>query len=86
MAVKVKTKNGKTVTILNPSEKGAKYAREIREGQRYTNDYEQKTNEKGLVEKLTPEQAAYRAGYLDHQKETNKIFKKANPNYKRKTR
>ena len=38
MAVKWKTQKGNVITLLNPAEKGKKYAKELREGKKYTND------------------------------------------------
>lgn len=38
MAVKVTSKSGKVVTLLNPSEKGKKFAKEIKTGMKTTND------------------------------------------------
>ena len=37
MATEITTKKGKKITLLTPSEKGAKYSRELREGRRFTN-------------------------------------------------
>lgn len=56
--------DGKTVTLLNSSGKGAKYAAELRDKQHYTNDGRLKTNEDGTVKPLTNEEKAYRSGYL----------------------
>lgn len=74
MAVKILKNNGKTVTLLNPSEKGAKYADELRNGTRYTNDGRYKADKDGVVLGLTKEQRSYRAGYLDAQKDSAKAY------------
>lgn len=72
--------------LLNPSEKGRKYASEMRTGRALTNDFKRKKNNKGSNIKLTKIQLAYRAGYLDHVKDSNRAFKSNHPNYKRKTK
>lgn len=73
MAVKVvDKKTGKTKTLLNPSEKGGKFARELREDRRYTNDGRAKS---GKAQYLTNEGRAFRAGYLEAQKDSAKCFK-----------
>ena len=82
----VESKKGKKVYLLNPSEKGRKYAAEMRHGKAITNNYRRKMDEKtGKQVVLTKEQMAYRAGYLQHQKDSNKAFKSKHPRYKRKT-
>ena len=75
MAVEVKTKKGKTVTLLNPSEKGAKYARELKTGKKRTNagSWKLDKNKKGI--NLTDVERAYRAGYLDAQGDSAKCYK-----------
>lgn len=74
-----KTKKGKEVTIYDPSERGAMYANDLKNG----------TNIKG--QELTPEQKAYRAGYLKSQNDSAKAynarkFKEENPDYKNRTK
>ena len=70
VGVKVKTKSGKTFTLLNPSEKGAKAAVELRSGRNiYTGEY------------LSDTQLAFRSGYLAAQKDSAQCF-----NAKRKKR
>ena len=54
-----------------------RYASELSEGVGLTKG--------GKVKELTPEMRAYRAGALDQAKRQAKIFKKKNPDYKRKT-
>ena len=78
------TKSGKVVTYLNPAEKAAKAARELKDNRKYTNDGSVKSNAP-----LTKEERAWRAGYLDSQKASTKAFKsqqkKAGKDYQRKT-
>ena len=75
MAVKIRGNNGKMITLLNPSEKGEKFADELRNGIRYTNDGRYKVDKNGTVLGLTPEQRAYRAGYLAHSKDSARAWK-----------
>ena len=74
MAVQIKDKKGRTRTLLNPSEKGAKFAAELRTGIRKTNDGRNKADKNGDVG-LTKEQRAYRSGYLDAQKDSARAWK-----------
>jgi len=61
--VKVKTKNGKTFTLLNPAEKSAKSAVELRSGRNiYTGAY------------LTNTQKSWRSGYLAAQKDSANCY------------
>lgn len=53
MAFKFKTKKGKEVTLLNPSEKGRKFAEELRYGVRLTNDFSTKRDKDGNYLGLT---------------------------------
>lgn len=83
---KVKTKNGKTVFLLNPSEKAKKYSIEIKHKKALTNNGMRKIDEKtGKQIKLSGKQLAFRAGYLAHQKDSNNAFKSKHPHYRRKT-
>ena len=75
MAVKIRGNNGKMITLLNPSEKGEKFADELRNGIRYTNEGRYKVDKNGTVLGLTPEQRAYRAGYLAHSRDSAKAWK-----------
>ena len=85
MAVKVKNRNGREVTLLNPSEKGTKFVLEMRSGVKHTNDFTPKVDKKsGELLRLTKDQQAYRAGYLDAQKDSSKAFKAKHPRYKSK--
>ena len=71
--------------LLNPSEKGRKFSSEMRTGCALTNDFRRKKDKNGRNIKLTKVQRAYRAGYLDHEKDSNRAFVAKHPNYKRKT-
>lgn len=70
MAVIVKNKKGKDVTLLSPKEKGHKYASELRNDYRFTNDMAVK--QVGLSDK----ERAYRAGYLQARKDIGKAAAK----------
>lgn len=74
---KVRTNNGKTITLLNPSEKAGKYAAELKTGIRYTNEGGYKADANGDVG-LSDTQRAYRSGYLDARKDDAKAFKSKN--------
>ena len=74
MAVKVVNRNGKTVTLLNPAEKGRKYAAEMRAGIHATNDRKVKRDGNGKAKRLTSKERAYRAGYLDARKDSAKAY------------
>lgn len=70
--------------LLNPSERSRKYTIEMRHKRALTNDGHRKTKD-GKPVYLTKEQLAFRAGYLEHQKDSNRAFKSKHPRYKRKT-
>ena len=72
-------------TLLSPSQKGAKYSQELREGHCYDNTGKLFDDGDGPVP-LSYAQRSYRAGYLDAQKDAHKIFRKQNPDYQRKTK
>lgn len=73
--------------LLNPSEKGMKYAFELKTKHAITNAGKRKIDKKtGRTKKLTKEQLAFRAGYLEHQKDSNRAFRAKHKNYKRKTK
>ena len=72
--------------LLNPSERAHKYAVELRHKKALTNAGKRKMDKKtGVQIRLTKEQQAFRAGYLQHQKDSNKAFRAKHPRYKRKT-
>ncbi len=60
--------DGSTKTLLTPAGKGEKYASELRDGVRYTNNGEVKKNG------LTKQGRAYRSGYLDAQKDARSAY------------
>ena len=68
-------KNGKKITLLNPSEKGEKYAKELKKGKKIRNDGSYALDDKKKSISLTKAQRAYRAGYLDAQKDSARCFK-----------
>ncbi len=73
--------------LLNPAEKGLKYSIEMRHKRALTNSGKRKIDKKtGKTKVLTEKQLAYRAGYLAHQKDSNKAFRAKHPRYKRKTK
>lgn len=73
--VTVKNKKGQEVVLLNPSEKGRKYADELRNGVGQTNRGYLKTDPVlGKPVRLTDTQKAYRSGYLDAQKDSAKCY------------
>ena len=77
---------GKGVMLLNPSEKGLKYSLELKTNCALTNRGKRKKDKYGKNIKLTKAQRSYRAGYLDHQKDSNRAYKSKHPNYRRRTR
>jgi len=73
--------------LLNPSEKGLKYAFELKHKRAITNSFRRKIDKKtGQTKVLSKEQLAFRAGYLQHQKDSNRAFKAKHKSYKRKTK
>lgn len=74
---KVKRRNGKTVTLLNPAEKGNKYALELRCNVHCTNYGDVKLDKNGKVRKLSKTSRAYRAGYLSSRKDSANAYKSA---------
>ena len=72
-------------TLLNPSEKGRKYTTELKTRKMITNDFQPKLGKDGKQKTLEKEHRAYRAGYLDAQRDSHNAFMAKNPNYKRKT-
>ena len=92
MARLVKSRKGKDVTLLTPSEKGGKYAYELKTGNLVTNAGQPKLDKDGKQAKLGKkttkdlQKRAYRSGYLDAQKDNAKAFKSKNPNYIRKNK
>ena len=75
MSKTITTKKGKTITLLNPSEKGKKFAAELRNNTRYTNDKKKKADKDGVLLSLSDTQRAYRSGYLDARKDSANCYK-----------
>ena len=75
MAVTVTNKKGKKVTLLNPSEKGAKFAKELKQNRKRTNTGAFKLDDNKQSIKLTDVERAYRGGYLDAQKDSANAYK-----------
>lgn len=90
MAVRVKTRKGKTITLLNPQEKRNKYFKELKKGVAMTNTGKVKVDAKGKVKKLTGKQRSFRAGYIGAQNDSAACFKarkkKRSVTYKKKYR
>ena len=74
MSKQITTKNGTVITLLNPSEKGAKFASELRTGFAKTNDGRPKLDAKHTQTKLTDTQKSWRSGYLAAQKDSAKCY------------
>lgn len=66
--------DGTVTTLLTPSGKGTKYAAELAMGVKITNNGDFKHDDNGVEIELTPEQRAYRAGYLDARKASAKAY------------
>ncbi len=66
-------KNGNRITLLNPSEQGYKYSKELKHKVRFTNDMTA-IKQNGLSDT----EAAYRAGYLASQKANARAYKAKN--------
>ena len=74
MAKQIRTKNGKVITLLNPAERGRKYAKELHTGvDVYTG------------EALSPRRKAFRSGYLKARRDSARAFKAKHPSYQRRT-
>ena len=72
---KTTSRSGNPVTLLNPAEKGEKYANELRTGVKQTNDGVTKTDEKGKPIRLTEEERRFRVGYLNARKDGANAWK-----------
>ena len=70
----VQYSDGSTQTLLTPAGKGEKYASEMRDNVRYTNNGDIKQGY------LTAQERAYRGGYLDAQKDARKAYNAKNKN------
>ena len=71
----VEFNDGTSTTLLTPAGKGTKYASELAMNCAITNDGVFKTDGNGNELELSAEQRAYRAGYLDCQKDSAKAYK-----------
>lgn len=72
------SRTGRRKTLLNPAEKGKKFAFELKQNKHFTNDGEVKRNKKGSEKRLSDTQKAYRSGYLDARKDNAKCFNSKN--------
>ncbi len=70
----VQNEAGQQRTLLTPHGKGAKFATELRNKTRITNEGVVKKDKSGKRSVLTREQAAYRSGYLDAQKDAANAY------------
>ena len=80
MAVTIRRKKGKkfkTITLLNPAEKRAKYKLELETGVHYTNSMNPKTKN-GEWQRLTDGEEAYRKGYISAGIDSAKAYKANN--------
>ena len=75
MSVKIMSKRGKVVTLLNPAEKAAKFADELNTRQKFTNSGAVKHDAKGRFIMLNAVERSYRAGYLDARKDNSNAYK-----------
>ena len=71
----ITTKKGKTVTLLNPNEKARKFADELRNKSKQTNDGHSKFNKSGKPSYLTEKESAFRSGYLEARRDSAKLYK-----------
>ena len=71
---KIKDKKGRTITLLNPAQKGKKYSQELKEGYAISNSGKYRIDEDGPIP-LTDTQKAFRSGYLSARKDSAKVYK-----------
>ena len=67
-------KKGEVKTLLNPSEKAAKYAYELKNEVLITNDKQLKKNKTGNPKRISDSQIAFRRGYLKARSDNAKAF------------
>ena len=67
-------KNGKKIVLLNPAEKGAKAAAELKVGVHGTNDQKIKRDKFGNPIPLTDTEKAWRSGYLAARKDSANCY------------
>ena len=75
MAVVVKSRTGKDVVLLNPSEKAKKFSAELKNGIRFTNNGEVKVDKDNQPLALSDSQRAFRSGYLQSRTDGSKVYK-----------
>lgn len=66
---------GRLFRFLRPGEKSRKYADELHSGVRQTNDNVIKVDANGEPIKLSPNQKAWRSGYLAARKDNMRVYK-----------
>lgn len=71
----VNKKTGNVRVLLNPAQKGRKYAVELKHGKALTNSMQRKRTKNGSQKVLSKSAKAYRAGYLDARKDNAKCYK-----------
>ena len=67
-------RRGKYITLLNPAEKGRKFAVELKNDKHITNEGLIKKTKNGKVKTLSDTAKAYRSGYLQARKDNAKCF------------
>ena len=67
-------RDGEVRVVLNPAGKAAKFAKELKDGKRYTNGGDEKKDYAGNPLKLTKAQRRYRKGYLDARRDNSRAF------------
>ena len=70
----VNRRTGNVSVLLNPAQKGRKYATELKHGKALTNSLQRKRDKNGSQKRLTVKQKAYRAGYLDARKDSANCY------------
>lgn len=70
--------DGRKFALLTPHGKGAKYATELKENRRRTNDGLVKKDKNGKEQRLTKQQKAFRSGYLQAQTDSARAYKAKN--------
>ncbi len=81
-----KNARGKKVVLLNPAEKGVKYATELKNNVKLTNTGICKTDKKGRCRKLSKAERAYRSGYLQSRKDSANAYLSSKVNKGRKNK
>lgn len=69
-----KNRRGREICLLNPSEKSQKYAYELKNRVRVTNNGYLKVDSNGAAYELSDVQAAFRSGYLTARKDSTKCY------------